>query len=83
MIVTLVMLGEVLQLRAIGQTSQAIQQAAARWRPIPQGGSRQDGREEEVPLESVQVGDGCGSRPGEKVPVDGSVLEGASTWTNR
>jgi Cu+-exporting ATPase len=76
-IVTLVMLGDVLQLRAMGKTSQAIQQLLElapnlAWR------LRDDGVEEEVPLDAVVVGDRLRVKPGEKVPVDGTVLEGAS-----
>jgi Cu+-exporting ATPase len=76
-IVTLVMLGDVLQLRAMGQTSQAIQQLLElapnlAWR------LRDDGTEEQVPLETVKVGDRLRVKPGEKVPVDGTVLEGTS-----
>jgi len=76
-IVTLVMLGDVLQLRAMGKTSQAIQQLLQlapnlAWRV------REDGVEEQVPLDTVAVGDRLRVKPGEKVPVDGTVLEGAS-----
>ncbi|MGD9953729.1 MAG: heavy metal translocating P-type ATPase, partial [Burkholderiales bacterium] len=76
-IVTLVMVGEVLQLRAIGQTSQAIRQLlelapSLAWR------LREDGSEEQVPLESVHKGDRLRVKPGEKIPVDGTVIEGAS-----
>ena len=76
-IVTLVLLGEVLQLRALGQTSQAIRQLLAL---APNTALRigADGREEEVPLNDVQVGDRLRVRPGEKVPVDGTCLEGSS-----
>jgi P-type Cu+ transporter len=76
-IVTLVILGDVLQLRAMGQTSQAIRRLLQlapnlAWR------LREDGSEEQVPLDSVQAGDRLRVKPGEKVPVDGTVLEGAS-----
>jgi Cu+-exporting ATPase len=76
-IVTLVMLGDVLQLRAMGQTSQAIQQLLElapnlAWR------LRDDGSEQQVQIESVKVGDRLRVKPGEKVPVDGTVLEGSS-----
>ena len=76
-IVTLVLLGDFLQLRAMGRTSQAIQELLElapnlAWRV------REDGSEEQVPLASVAVGDRLRVKPGEKVPVDGSVLEGAS-----
>ena len=76
-IVTLVLLGQVLELRARGSTSEAIRsllglasKTARRLRP--------DGGEEDVPLEQVVVGDRLRVRPGEKVPVDGVVLEGQS-----
>ena len=76
-IVTLVMLGDVLQLRAMGRTSQAIQQLLElapnlAWRV------RDDGVEEQVPIDSVHAGDRLRVKPGEKIPVDGQVLEGAS-----
>ena len=76
-IVTLVILGDVLQLRAMGQTSQAIQQLLElapnlAWRV------RDDGIEEQVPIASVQVGDRLRVKPGEKIPVDGKVIEGTS-----
>ena len=76
-IVTLVILGDYLQLRAMGQTSQAIHQLLElapnlAWR------LRADDTEEQVPLASVVVGDRLRVKPGEKVPVDGTVLEGAS-----
>jgi P-type Cu+ transporter len=76
-IVTLVLLGEVLQLRALGQTSQAIRQLLA-LAPNTALRIEADGREAEVPLSHVQVGDRLRVRPGEKVPVDGTCLEGAS-----
>ena len=76
-IVTLVMLGDVLQLRAMGQTSQAIQQLL-KLAPNLAWRLRDDGTEEQVPLETVAVGDRLRVKPGEKVPVDGTVLEGAS-----
>ncbi|PYR22520.1 MAG: hypothetical protein DMF98_20130 [Acidobacteria bacterium] len=76
-IVTLVMLGEVMQLRAMGQTGQAIRQLLAL---APSTALRidADGREVEVPLNAVQVGDRLRVRPGERVPVDGVCLEGSS-----
>ena len=76
-IVTLVLLGEVMQLRALGQTSQAIRQLLA-LAPNTALRLEADGREVEVPLGEVQVGDRLRVRPGEKVPVDGSCLEGSS-----
>ena len=76
-IVTLVMLGDVLQLRAMGKTSQAIQQLL-RLAPNLAWRVREDGVEEQVPLDTVAVGDRLRVKPGEKVPVDGTVLEGTS-----
>jgi Cu+-exporting ATPase len=76
-IVTLVLLGEVLQLRAIGQTSQAIRKLLA-LAPNTAVRLEPDGREVEVPLDQVQVGDRLRVRPGEKIPVDGSCVEGSS-----
>jgi Cu+-exporting ATPase len=76
-IVTLVMLGEVMQLRALGKTSQAVRRLLGL---APSTALRigADGREVEVPLAEVHVGDRLRVRPGEKVPVDGTCLEGAS-----
>ena len=76
-IVTLVLLGEVMQLRAMGQTSQAIKQLLAL---APNTALRigPDGSESEVPLADVQVGDRLRIRPGEKIPVDGVCVEGSS-----
>jgi Cu+-exporting ATPase len=76
-IVTLVILGDVLQLRAMGQTSQAIQQLL-KLAPNLAWRVRDDGSEEQVPLETVTVGNRLRVKPGEKVPVDGTVLEGTS-----
>jgi Cu+-exporting ATPase len=76
-IVTLVLLGDVLQLRAMGRTSQAISELL-RLSPNLAWRVRDDGSEEQVPLASVAVGDRLRVKPGEKVPVDGVVLEGAS-----
>ncbi len=76
-IVTLVMLGEVMQLRAMGQTSQAIRQLLA-LAPNKALRIEADGREMEVPLSEVRVGDRLRVRPGEKVPVDGVCVEGSS-----
>ena len=76
-IVTLILLGQVLELRARSQTGAAIKKllglAPATARRIASDGSEQD-----VPLDQVQVGDRLRVRPGEKVPVDGVVLEGQS-----
>jgi P-type Cu+ transporter len=76
-IVTLVMLGDVLQLRAMGQTSQAVRNLL-RLAPNLAWRVREDGSEEQVRLEEVKVGDRLRVKPGEKLPVDGAVLEGSS-----
>jgi Cu+-exporting ATPase len=77
-IVTLVLLGQVLELRARSQTSSALK-ALLGLAPNTARAVRDDGREEDVPLEAVKVGDRLRVRPGEKVPVDGVVLEGGSS----
>jgi Cu+-exporting ATPase len=76
-ITVLVLLGQVLELRARSQTSGAIK-ALLGLAPRTARRLRPDGTEEDVPLEDVQVGDRLRVRPGEKVPVDGRVIEGAS-----
>jgi Cu+-exporting ATPase len=76
-IVTLVLLGQVLELRARRATSGAIR-ALLGLAPRTARRVRPDGTEEDVPLEHVQVGDRLRVRPGERVPVDGVVVEGAS-----
>ena len=76
-IVTLVILGDVLQLRAMGQTSQAVRDLL-RLAPNLAWRVRADGSEEQVKLDEVKVGDRLRVKPGEKVPVDGTVLEGTS-----
>jgi P-type Cu+ transporter len=77
-IVTLVLLGQVLELRARRQTGSAIR-ALLGLAPKTARRLGGDGREEEVPLEHVVAGDRLRVRPGEKIPVDGKVLEGASS----
>jgi Cu+-exporting ATPase len=76
-IVTLVLLGQVLELRARSQTTSALK---ALWGLAPKTARvvRDDGREENIPLDHVIAGDRLRVRPGERVPVDGVVLEGAS-----
>ncbi|HEY6865325.1 MAG TPA: heavy metal translocating P-type ATPase [Burkholderiales bacterium] len=76
-IVTLVLLGEVMQLRAIGQTSRAIRELLA-LAPNTAVRIEADGREREVPLAEVKVGDRLRVRPGDKIPVDGTCVDGAS-----
>jgi len=77
-IVVLVLLGQILELRARERTGSAIRAlldlAAKSARVI-----RDDGTEDEVPLEEVQIGDRLRVRPGDKVPVDGEVVEGRSS----
>jgi Cu+-exporting ATPase len=76
-IVTLVILGDFLQLRAMGQTSQAIRQLL-KLAPNLAWRLRDDGSEEQVPLDAVIVGNRLRVKPGEKVPVDGTVMDGTS-----
>jgi Cu+-exporting ATPase len=76
-IVSLTLLGQVLELRARSQTSDAIKSLLGL---APKTARRigTDGAEQDVPLAHVHVGDMLRVRPGEKVPVDGVVLEGES-----
>ncbi|WP_367944412.1 heavy metal translocating P-type ATPase [Aquamicrobium sp.] len=76
-ITVLVLLGQVLELRARESTSGAIR-ALLDLAPKTARLIRDDGAEEEVQLDGVHVGDRLRVRPGEKVPVDGEVLEGRS-----
>ncbi len=76
-ITTLVLLGQVLELRARSKTGAAIKALLGL---APKTARRvKDGTEEDVPLEQVHAGDLLRVRPGEKVPVDGTVVEGASS----
>jgi Cu+-exporting ATPase len=77
-ITTLVLLGQVLELRARSQTSSAIK-ALLGLSPKTARMIFPDGREEDVPLERVKPDDRLRVRPGEKVPVDGVVLDGATS----
>ncbi len=77
-ITTLVLLGQVLELRARSQTSRAIK-ALLGLAPKTARLICDDGSEEDIPLDRVQPGDRLRVRPGEKVPVDGLVLEGATS----
>jgi Cu+-exporting ATPase len=77
-IVTLVLMGQVLELRARQRTSGAIK-ALLGLAPKTARRLSADGSEADVPLEDVRPGDRLRVRPGEKVPVDGVVLEGTSS----
>jgi len=77
-ITTLVLLGQVLELRARSQTNAAIR-LLLELAPNTARIVRDDGSEEDIALEKVQVGDILRVRPGEKVPVDGVVTEGQSS----
>ena len=76
-IVALVLLGQVLELRARSQTNTAIQMLLG-LAPNTARIAREDGSEEEIPLEEVVVGNILRIRPGDKIPVDGVVTEGES-----
>src|ERR1019366_3938463 len=76
-IITLVLLGQVLELRARSQTSSAIR-ALLDLSPKMARMIAADGAERDVPLEQVKPGDRLRVRPGEKIPVDGVVLDGSS-----
>ena len=77
-IITLVLLGQVLELRARSATSGAIRTLLG-LAPKTARRLRDDDSDEEVSIEDIQPGDRLRIRPGEKVPVDGQVLEGASS----
>jgi Cu+-exporting ATPase len=76
-IVVLVNLGDLLQLRAMGRTSQAVRDLL-KLAPNRAWRVNADGSEDEVALDDVKAGDRLRVKPGEKVPVDGIVLEGSS-----
>jgi P-type Cu+ transporter len=77
-IVVLVLLGQVLELRARSQTSSAIK-ALLGLAPKTARVIRDDGKEEEISLDLIKPADKLRVRPGEKVPVDGVILEGTSS----
>ncbi|MDW7772205.1 MAG: heavy metal translocating P-type ATPase [Desulfobulbaceae bacterium] len=77
-IVTLILLGQVMELKARSQTGAAIK-ALLGLAPKTARKIDDDGSETDIPLEHVQPGDRLRIRPGEKVPVDGTVLEGSSS----
>ncbi len=77
-ITVLVLLGQVLELKARGRTNAAVR-ALLDLSPKMARRVGADGSERDVPLDQVQVGDRLRVRPGEKVPVDGTVLEGSTS----
>src|SRR2546428_4562270 len=76
-IITLILLGRVLEARAKGRTSEALTRLIGL--QAKQARVIRDGRELDIPVEEVKVGDTVIVRPGEKVPVDGVILEGTSS----
>ena len=76
-IITLILLGRVLEARAKGRTSEALTRLIGL--QAKQARVIRDGREMDIPVEDVKVGDVVVVRPGEKVPVDGVILEGTSS----
>jgi Cu+-exporting ATPase len=77
-IITLVLLGQVLELKARGQTGAAIR-ALLSLSPKRARRIMENGSEEDVPLEQINRGDRLRVRPGEKIPVDSLVIDGASS----
>jgi Cu+-exporting ATPase len=76
-IITLILLGRLLEARAKGRTSEALTRLIGL--QAKQARVIRDGRETDIPIEEVRVGDVVIVRPGEKVPVDGVILEGHSS----
>jgi Cu+-exporting ATPase len=77
MIITFILLGRWLEAKARGRASEAIQRLMALAPPTAR--VRRDGQEQDIPLQQVREGDFILVRPGEKIAVDGIVMEGAST----
>jgi Cu+-exporting ATPase len=77
-ITTLILLGQVLELRARSQTNAAIKLLLG-LAPKTARLIKDDGTEDDIPLEHVQIGNKLRVRPGEKVPVDGTVIDGHSS----
>jgi Cu+-exporting ATPase len=81
-ITTLVLLGQVLELRARSRTGAAIRSLldlSPKTARVLRDGKEHDGQEEDIPLEQVHAGDRLRVRPGEKIPTDGILTEGASS----
>ena len=78
-ITVLVLLGQVLELRARSQTGAAIRMLLGLAPPAAHRVTKTDGAEEDVPLDQIRVGDQLRVKPGEKIPVDGVVIEGPSS----
>ena len=77
MIITLVLMGQMLEQKARSRTGVAIK-ALLGLAPKTAKRIDEDGKEQDVPLEEIEIGDRIRVRPGEKIPVDGEVLEGSS-----
>ncbi|GAB3684449.1 heavy metal translocating P-type ATPase [Salinisphaera aquimarina] len=77
-IITLILLGQVMEARARGQTSQALKSLLDLAPPSARR-IKDNGEEEEVSLDALKTGDRLRVRPGEKVPIDGEIIEGRST----
>ena len=77
-IITLILLGQVMEARARGQTSRALK-SLLDLAPPTANRINEAGEEEEVSLDELKTGDKLRVRPGEKVPVDGEIVEGRST----
>src|ERR1035437_8900321 len=75
-ILTLVLMGQVLELRAHSKTSSAIKALLGLVPPVAR--IIRNGKEEEIPLEEVVVGDHLKVKPGEKIPVDGIIFKGSA-----
>jgi len=78
-ITVLVLLGQVMELKARSQTSAAIQMLLGLAPPVAHRVNESHGKIEDVPLDQVRVGDILRVKPGEKIPVDGVVIEGHSS----
>ncbi|MEB3337428.1 MAG: heavy metal translocating P-type ATPase [Leptolyngbyaceae bacterium] len=76
-VITLILLGRLFEMRAKGETSAAIRQLMGLQAKVAR--IIRNGQEMEVPIQEVQINDVVMVRPGEKIPVDGQVVEGSST----